>query len=93
MTGGDPNWGRIVSAAGYAEAVIEPSQTTLSVCGQTIYENGLPREFDERALSKAMKAADEVEIDLRVGSGSDDATFWSSDLTTEYVTFNSEYTT
>ena len=93
VTGGDPNWGRIVSAAGYAEATIEPSQTTLNVCGQTIYENGMPREFDESALSRTMKAADEVEIDLRVGSGSGEATFWSSDLTTEYVTFNSEYTT
>jgi glutamate N-acetyltransferase/amino-acid N-acetyltransferase len=93
ITGGDPNWGRIVSAAGYAAAKINPAKTTLKVCGQAIYLEGVPEEFDAAALSKEMKASDEVAIDLQVGDDSGEATFWSSDLTTEYVTFNSEYTT
>ena len=93
ITGGDPNWGRIVSAAGYAEAEILPERTTLKICGVTIYENGTPQDFDAAVLSAQMKAAAEVDIDLQVGDGSGDATLWFSDLTTDYVQFNSEYTT
>ncbi len=93
ITGGDPNWGRIVSAAGYASAKIQPGRTSLRICGQTIYENGAPQPFDASALSAEMKRQSEVAIDLRVGDGSGQAEYWSSDLTCEYVRFNSEYTT
>ncbi len=93
ITGGDPNWGRIVSAAGYAKAQIVPEKTSLKVCGIMIYENGSPIEFDAAALSEKMKSSPEVDIDLVVGPGTGKSTFWSSDLTTEYVKFNSEYTT
>ncbi|MGB7344021.1 MAG: bifunctional glutamate N-acetyltransferase/amino-acid acetyltransferase ArgJ [Pirellulaceae bacterium] len=93
ITGGDPNWGRIVSAAGYAGPKIDPTKTSLKILGEVIYENGVPLPFDASALSKKIKANFEVEIDLQVGNESGQATFWSSDLTTDYVTFNSEYTT
>ena len=93
ITGGDPNWGRIVSAAGYAKATITPAQVSLAICGTTIYQNGTPLDFDAAKLSGRMKQEAEVEIDLKVGGGDGSATFWSSDLTTEYVRFNSEYTT
>lgn len=93
ITGGDPNWGRIVSAAGYAEAKIEPSLVSLSICGTRIYEQGKPIPFDESALSQEMQKAAEIAIELTVGSGNGKAQFWASDLTTEYVRFNSEYTT
>lgn len=93
ITGGDPNWGRIVSAAGYAEAKIQPEQTCLKVCGQTIYHLGSPLSFDAAALSEQMKRSPEVLIELRVGDGPGIASYWASDLTTDYVQFNSEYTT
>lgn len=93
ITGGDPNWGRIVSAAGYAEAKIDPPNVSLSICGTTIYDRGTPQPFDEPALSRTMQQRDEVQIELRVGQGPGSANFWASDLTTEYVRFNSEYTT
>lgn len=93
MTGGDPNWGRIVSAAGYADATIDPGKTTLSLCGETIYRDGVPIPFDAATLSRTMKSDVEVDLDLKVGDGSGQATRWASDLTTEYVVFNSEYTT
>ncbi|MGI9473674.1 MAG: bifunctional ornithine acetyltransferase/N-acetylglutamate synthase, partial [Rubripirellula sp.] len=85
--------GRIVSAAGYAKAKIDPDQTCLDICGTPIYRNGTPLEYDEAALSQTMKQASEVEIMLRVGTGPGEVRYWSSDLTTEYVRFNSEYTT
>jgi glutamate N-acetyltransferase/amino-acid N-acetyltransferase len=93
VTGGDPNWGRIVSAAGYAGPPIDPQQTSLTLCGTRIYENGTPNKFDAAALSEKMKASPEVKIELIVGSGEGAATHWASDLTVEYVRFNSEYTT
>ncbi|WP_149499248.1 bifunctional glutamate N-acetyltransferase/amino-acid acetyltransferase ArgJ [Roseiconus lacunae] len=93
ITGGDPNWGRIVSAAGYAGFQITPAQTTLRICGTKIFENGTPIAYDAASLSQTMKATPEIDIELIVGSGSGEATRWASDLTCEYVRFNSEYTT
>ena len=93
ITGGDPNWGRIISAAGYADAVISAEQTSLEICGVTIYKDGTPVAFDAGTLSKKMQANREVPIVLSVGSGQGTSKYWSSDLTTDYVTFNSEYTT
>lgn len=93
ITGGDPNWGRIVSAAGYAEAKIDPDLTCLQICGVTIYDRGTPQSFDAKSLSETMKNQAEVPIVLQVGDGPGQADYWSSDLTTEYVRFNSEYTT
>jgi glutamate N-acetyltransferase/amino-acid N-acetyltransferase len=65
----------------------------LKVCGQTIYDFGTPLSFDAANLSREMKGSPEVSIELRVGDGPGEATFWASDLTTDYVRFNSEYTT
>jgi glutamate N-acetyltransferase/amino-acid N-acetyltransferase len=93
MTGADPNWGRIVSAAGYAEAKIHPRQTSLTLAGTEIYRNGVPTDFDASQVSSAMKQDKEVTLDLVVGSGPGSALHWASDLTVEYVRFNSEYTT
>ena len=93
ITGGDPNWGRIVSAAGYAPAKIQPEKVCLQINGNTIYESGAPVAFDAKSVSEQMKSSTEVAICLRVGSGSGSSEFWASDLTTEYVRFNSEYTT
>ena len=93
ITGGDPNWGRIVSAAGYSDATIEPARVSLTICQTMIYENGSPLPFDEGELSRLMKNQQEVPIELVVGNGPGEALLWASDLTTQYVQFNSEYTT
>ncbi|MEM8668501.1 MAG: bifunctional glutamate N-acetyltransferase/amino-acid acetyltransferase ArgJ [Planctomycetota bacterium] len=93
ITGGDPNWGRIVSAAGYAGVAIDPARVSLSILDTPIYSNGSPVAFDEAALSQKMKQHEEVTIQITVGTLNGQATIWASDLTTEYVRFNSEYTT
>ncbi|MBL6724151.1 MAG: bifunctional glutamate N-acetyltransferase/amino-acid acetyltransferase ArgJ [Rubripirellula sp.] len=93
ITGGDPNWGRIVSAAGYAHAKMDPTNTALTICGETIYRDGTPVKFNAGELSGKMKSNREVSILLQVGLGEGKANYWSSDLTTAYVEFNSEYTT
>jgi len=93
ITGGDPNWGRIVSAAGYAGRPIRPELTSLSVLGVPLYQNGTPLAFDAAAASRLIKETGTVVMELVVGDGPGAAIRWASDITVEYVRFNSEYTT
>ncbi|MEM0926285.1 MAG: bifunctional glutamate N-acetyltransferase/amino-acid acetyltransferase ArgJ [Planctomycetota bacterium] len=93
MTGGDPNWGRIVSAAGNANAKIDPGRMSLRLAGVELYRGGVPAEFDEAEVSKAMRDNTIVPLELTVGHGDGSAEHWASDLSVEYVQFNSEYTT
>ncbi len=48
VAGGDPNWGRIVSAAGYAGVKFNPQGVNLAINGHEIYRAGTPLEFDAR---------------------------------------------
>ena len=93
ITGGDPNWGRIVSAAGYAGVSFDPAEVDLCINGHLLYKSGSPAAFEAAAVSASIKENRETKIDLTVGSGEGQCRFWTSDLTVEYVRFNSEYTT
>jgi len=93
VTGGDPNWGRIVSAAGYAGVPLDPAEVGLSINGYTLYKHGAPVMFDAATVSRSIKDNRETRIELTVGGGPGACRFWTSDLTVEYVRFNSEYTT
>lgn len=92
ITGNDPNWGRIVSAAGYTGVEFREEQASLWVNGILLYQSGAPVPFDERQVSQSM-ATGEVHIDLRFTLGEASFRMWTSDLTQEYVRLNSEYTT
>jgi glutamate N-acetyltransferase / amino-acid N-acetyltransferase len=91
--GGDPNWGRIVSAAGYAGVAFDPARVSLKLCGHLLYERGAPVPFDAAAVSHAIKSQRETSIVLSVGDGSGACRHWTSDLTVEYVRFNADYHT
>ena len=93
ITGADPNWGRIVSAAGYAGVAMEVEQTDLQLNGHYVFRGGRPCEFDAKTVSGSMANNFETLIQLKIGSGSGSAKHWTSDLTVDYVRFNSEYTT
>ena len=90
--GGDPNWGRIIAAAGRAGAPIDVNRARLHLQNTLVFENGRPTEYDERALVEAMQT-DEVTIALTLSDGDGKAHFWSSDLTAEYVQINAHYRT
>ena len=92
LHGNDPNWGRIVSAAGYADAPYDWSKSTLDVAGHVVFRRGKPVTFDEAAASDAMKG-DDVTLTLDCGSGKAEATVWTCDLSREYITINADYTT
>lgn len=91
--GADPNWGRIVSAAGYSGVRFEPSRARLRLNGTLLFESGAPVPFDADAVSASIKAARETLIELDLGSGPAAIRFYSSDLTAEYVHLNADYHT
>ncbi|MBI1246455.1 bifunctional glutamate N-acetyltransferase/amino-acid acetyltransferase ArgJ [bacterium] len=93
ITGGDPNWGRIVSAAGYSGVSFDPMGMQLIVNGHLLYQQGTPVKFDEKTVSQSIKDSFETDITLRFTEGDTKFRYWSSDLTVEYVRFNSEYRT
>jgi hypothetical protein len=93
ITGGDPNWGRIVSAAGYAGVPIHPNRTALWINGLPIFAQGEPLPFDAKVVSESIRSQKLTLIELEVGLGPGEAVHWTTDLNTEYVRFNSEYTT
>jgi glutamate N-acetyltransferase/amino-acid N-acetyltransferase len=92
ITGNDPNWGRIVSAAGYTDVEFAERDVSLWINGILLYDAGTPVPFDAGEVSRAM-ATGEVHIDLRFTLGEASTRMWTSDLTQEYVRLNSEYTT
>ena len=92
ITGNDPNWGRIVSAAGYAGVPFQERDLSLLINEVIIYQNGLPLDYDEASLSRSMQEG-EVTIELRFQLGQEAVTYWTCDLTSEYIHLNADYTT
>ncbi|MDW8215463.1 MAG: bifunctional glutamate N-acetyltransferase/amino-acid acetyltransferase ArgJ [Roseiflexaceae bacterium] len=94
--GGDPNWGRIVCAAGYSGAAIDPDRLALwfgpASSPIQLVANGLPLDADLAAAS-ALLRQDPVFITLDLGLGSAHTTVWTCDFSKEYVEINAHYTT
>ncbi|MCC7425205.1 MAG: bifunctional glutamate N-acetyltransferase/amino-acid acetyltransferase ArgJ [Planctomycetaceae bacterium] len=93
ITGADPNWGRIISAAGYCGVELKEEDMSLRVNGTPLYERGAPVAFDAAAVSASIKNNRDVSIELTLTLGSESIRFWTSDLTCEYVRLNADYTT
>jgi glutamate N-acetyltransferase / amino-acid N-acetyltransferase len=93
IAGGDPNWGRIISAAGYAGVAFREEDLSLKVNGVSLYKSGMPTDFDAKSLSQGLRANRDVSIELDLTLGREAVRFWTSDLTAEYVRLNADYTT
>ncbi|MGQ9503429.1 MAG: bifunctional glutamate N-acetyltransferase/amino-acid acetyltransferase ArgJ [Thermogutta sp.] len=91
--GADPNWGRIVSAAGYANVPFNPNKMTLYLNSFCLYRDGTPVKFDEIEVSNSIRAERETRIELVFQEGTAGGRFWTTDLTPEYVRLNAEYRT
>jgi len=87
--GGDPNWGRIVCAAGYSGAELDAGKVRLDIGSVTVFENGLPTGSD----AAAELAGGEVAVRLNLAAGSRQATVLTCDLSKAYVDINAEYHT
>jgi glutamate N-acetyltransferase/amino-acid N-acetyltransferase len=93
LFGADPNWGRFVSAAGYAGVEFEEEQLSLWLGDLLLYHNGVPQPFDAATASAYLKRERNVSLRLRFTLGPGRCTFWTCDLSYEYVRLNAEYTT
>ena len=90
--GGDPNWGRVLSAIGSSGALVEEEKVTLYINGICMMDKGVPVPFFKDAAVLSMQGA-EIKVLVRLGLGEHGATAWGCDLTEDYVRLNSEYTT
>jgi glutamate N-acetyltransferase/amino-acid N-acetyltransferase len=89
LHGEDPNWGRVLSAAGTTSATFEPDAVDVLMNGVTVCRNG--GVGDDRALVDLSDRQVTITIDLRAGEHS--ARIWTNDLTADYVHENSAYAT
>lgn len=96
MFGRDPNWGRIVCAAGNAKAgfVYEKADLYMGAPNEEVpvLIQGTPQNFNRNALKKGLRES-HISVKLVLNTGNESAKAWGSDLTTDYVLFNSVYTT
>lgn len=90
--GGDPNWGRLLAAAGRAGVAFDPDRASVRIGDVVLFEQGRP--FDERAPAAAEHLrGQEIDIHVGLGTGAQEATVWTCDLSAEYVRINSAYRT
>ncbi len=93
IAGSDPNWGRILCAAGYSGAAFDPSTVDIWLNGVKVCRKGLAAPFDEPALTKKLDAKDCLIRFSIAGNGHGSATFWTCDLTHGYIDINASYRT
>ena len=92
MHGADPNWGRILAAAGRSGARVDETTASVRLAGVAVYESGGPCPVDGAALRALLERA-EIVVDLDLGLGDGTASAWGSDLSADYVRINADYTT
>ena len=90
--GADPNWGRILAAAGRSGAKVDATKASVRIGGIAVYDKGTPRPFDAGAVRALLEKAD-LKIELDLGLGGSTARAWGTDLSAEYVRINADYTT
>jgi glutamate N-acetyltransferase/amino-acid N-acetyltransferase len=91
--GADPNWGRIVAAAGRSGVTFDVDRATIRVGGVVLFENGLPHDDAAIAAAQHLKSATiDIEVSLGMQNGFA-ATIWTCDLSADYVRINAEYRT
>jgi glutamate N-acetyltransferase / amino-acid N-acetyltransferase len=93
VAGSDPNWGRILSAAGNAGVAFDPAKADVYLQGVPVCKGGLAADYDEPELKSKLDAS-ECEIRLAIrGKGKGGSRFWTCDLTEGYIRINGSYRT
>jgi glutamate N-acetyltransferase/amino-acid N-acetyltransferase len=90
--GADPNWGRILAAAGRSGAKVDDRKATVRIGSLEVFRAGKPVPFEPDAL-RAIFSETEIAIEVDLGLGAGDAIAWGTDLSEEYVRVNADYTT
>ncbi len=89
----DPNWGRILAAAGYAGVPFRTEDVTISIGGVRVFDHGVRDAAYDQAAVHARMQQREYTIAIHLGNGPGRATFITCDLTVEYVHINADYST
>ena len=89
--GNDPNWGRVVAALGRSGAKVNEKKLEVYLNDVCVMKQGSPVPFDREEVSTSL-ASKEVSVRLHLNLGRGEATAWGCDLSEEYVTINSAYT-
>jgi len=93
VAGSDPNWGRVLSAAGNAGVAFDPAKTDVHMQGIVVCKGGLAAQFSEAELKQKLDAPDcEIRLSIR-GKGKGQARFWTCDFTEGYIRNNASYRT
>lgn len=96
MFGRDPNWGRIICAAGNAGVPFNYDQIDLYLGDEKtqikVLEKGTPQQYDRNFMKKLLRES-HIFVRMNLHNGKASAMGWGTDLTTDYVMFNSVYTT
>ncbi len=93
IAGSDPNWGRIICAAGYAGVAFDPKAVSIAVQGVPVCQDGLAADFLEDEVKRKMDDAEcSIRFSLR-GRGRGKARFWTCDFTEGYIRINGSYRT
>ncbi len=92
LYGEDPNWGRIIAAAGSVNAGVDPETWSLQLNGKTWVERGAIEALSEAEAHHELEVTDIV-VDLHLGIGEAHATAWGCDLSKDYVRINASYRT
>ena len=93
IAGSDPNWGRIITAAGYSGVAFDPRKTDIDMQGLPVCRGGLAADFSETELASKLDAKDcSIRVMIR-GKGKGKARFWTCDFTEGYIKINGSYRT
>jgi glutamate N-acetyltransferase/amino-acid N-acetyltransferase len=90
--GADPNWGRVLAAVGYSGVAIEPAKVDIFFGRHQVCRRGGAARFDAKQVH-AYLSQPLFDVVVKLGRGKVGATFWTCDLTTEYVHINADYHT
>jgi glutamate N-acetyltransferase/amino-acid N-acetyltransferase len=89
----DPNWGRLLAAAGYSGVVFDPAMVTITIGGLPVFANGMRSPLFDEAQTHEHMLRREYTIALDLGTGAAECLFLTCDLTQEYVSINADYST
>jgi glutamate N-acetyltransferase/amino-acid N-acetyltransferase len=90
--GADPNWGRILAAVGRSGIALDPAKVNIKIGDQMVCRRGVGCVFDEKRAHQAL-AQPRCEIRVSLGRGTRSILFLTTDLTSEYVSINADYST
>jgi glutamate N-acetyltransferase/amino-acid N-acetyltransferase len=89
----DPNWGRLIAAAGYSGVEFDPAKVTIRIGEEPVYEGGMRSPTFDEARAHAVMQQRDYTIHMDMGQGESECRFVTCDLTAEYVRINADYST